>query len=1428
MGMRFPFLAALLLVCGAFPAQAVDATLTPPDGDQKTAPLTYGITFSDSVTGFTSGDLSLVNGVVANFSTITGDMYSATVTPRSTLRVRQAAANGAGLISLSTTSGSQVLTAGIPLLLNGQLITIANAVTVMTTPTVVSLNSPLTGAAAVGNDVWLPRGVTVTAQVMTGVAANLASDPNDASLSTAVIYDPTPPTASVAPPVSGISPQTYVITFSEPVVGLFASGLAVTNGTAGSPVAVGDGTVWTVPVTVTGTQRLAPTSVAVKAGGVLDQAGNPGAASAAGTYQPLAVTGVTATPGSTTIGTGRTVAIAVELNHAVAFAQGSGPTLLLETGTTDRSASCTTVAGTTSTLQFTYVTAGGDTSTALDYASTAALALNGGTIDGLTSISLPATSSAASLAQSQIRVNTTPVTATITGKARDKADPLTYTVTFTPAIDDGALLTAGDFAVTNGAISGLTIDAGLTIAQVSVIPIGITAPLPVSLRLSAGAVRDRLGNPNLVSNQATTVYDIAGPTTLLTGPSGIQNGATLAYAVTFSESVTGFTVGDVVLTNATAGSLSGSGASFAVTATPRSTLAVVTGAAAGATSLSIRSTSGDQPLVAGTALWINSRFAVISTAVTVHPTPTTISLANPLAASASAGMDVWLPAGNGVEIQVPPSAADDLAGNPSAASGALMVAYDPTPPAAWVTGPASGVSPQDYVITFSEPVSDLLTTGLTVTGGTPGTPTTIDHIVWTVPITVANRATATSVKVMAGAVRDQANNPCLASLTETYAPLAVSGVTATPAHTTVGKTATVAISVHLNHQVLFTPGSPATLQLETGTIDRLASCSTPAGQTDVLTFAYTVADGDSASPLNYLATGSLLLNGGTIDGLTTLTLPATGSGSSLAASGITVRAASFDATLTGAAQSAQSPLIFTVTFSTAINASSLSAGDFAVISGAISQVDVDPGFTFATIRVVPTATSGELPVRLSLPAGTVTDAFANTNKAADQITTSYDPSAPVLTFSGPARTMTAPVAFTITASKPVTGLTADAFTVVNGAGTLTATSATAYRLDVVPSTTLTLNATAAVGDTSVSLRTTSGSVVLSAGEALLIGTGVVQASATTTTTIGTTPVTMPLMSPVAAIAAAGVPAWRAAGIPVTIDAGAGACKDGANTLSLDPAPATIVYDPTPPLFSVAAPTFSGATATFTLTPSEPVQALDLADLTVTGANAISVVGSGGTAPYHTTWAVRVTPTATDSMSLAVKANAAFDAAGNASLATAATTFPAVPHVTLVDAQNADGSYGAGLRLRIRVTFTEPVTVTGTPVLALAMDAGPRNAAYSGGTGTTVLLFDYSIVDGDAASDLDYTGITALALAGGTLADADGHPADATLPVPGADGSLADSSNLVITAGGPTGPAKPDAGDLPDGSSDGCGAGSGIAILLSLGWLTAGFRRRNRR
>ena len=87
------------------------------------------------------------------------------------------------------------------------------------------------------------------------------------------------------------------------------------------------------------------------------------------------------------------------------------------------------------------------------------------------------------------------------------------------------------------------------------------------------------------------------------------------------------------------------------------------------------------------------------------------------------------------------------------------------------------------------------------------------------------------------------------------------------------------------------------------------------------------------------------------------------------------------------------------------------------------------------------------------------------------------------------------------------------------------------------------------------------------------------------------------------------------------------------------------------------------------------------------------------------------------------------------------TGPAVTAVAVVSDAGADATYALGETVRVAVTFSEAVTVTGTPWLKLALGAGAGKwADYEEGAGTKRLIFAYTVARGDASG----AGIAVLA------------------------------------------------------------------------------------
>jgi hypothetical protein len=124
-----------------------------------------------------------------------------------------------------------------------------------------------------------------------------------------------------------------------------------------------------------------------------------------------------------------------------------------------------------------------------------------------------------------------------------------------------------------------------------------------------------------------------------------------------------------------------------------------------------------------------------------------------------------------------------------------------------------------------------------------------------------------------------------------------------------------------------------------------------------------------------------------------------------------------------------------------------------------------------------------------------------------------------------------------------------------------------------------------------------------------------------------------------------------------------------------------------------------------------------------------------------------------------------------------------PYVASVSSLAPDGTYGAGAVIGVTVTFNQPVYVTGTPQLTLALN--PNVAVnYTGGSGSSVLTFTYTVAAGQSSAHLDCAATSSLSLNGGTIKSAQGTTATLTLPAPGSSGSLGFNKNIVIFAPSP--------------------------------------------
>ncbi|MCY3596937.1 MAG: hypothetical protein OXG71_05805 [Rhodospirillales bacterium] len=117
-----------------------------------------------------------------------------------------------------------------------------------------------------------------------------------------------------------------------------------------------------------------------------------------------------------------------------------------------------------------------------------------------------------------------------------------------------------------------------------------------------------------------------------------------------------------------------------------------------------------------------------------------------------------------------------------------------------------------------------------------------------------------------------------------------------------------------------------------------------------------------------------------------------------------------------------------------------------------------------------------------------------------------------------------------------------------------------------------------------------------------------------------------------------------------------------------------------------------------------------------------------------------------------------------STAVTATESPAAPSVTgvsVVSSPTSGSTYMLGETIRIRATFDQAVTVTGSPRLSIDMDPaawGTKQAAYASGSGTTALDFVHTVVEPNYSTQGIAVLANSLALNGGTIRSAGGTDA----------------------------------------------------------------------
>ena len=430
--------------------------------------------------------------------------------------------------------------------------------------------------------------------------------------------------------------------------------------------------------------------------------------------------------------------------------------------------------------------------------------------------------------------------------------------------------------------------------------------------------RDRRGNETSCLS-ASISHDSASPTvssvSSTTSNGSYKAGDVISIQVNFSEAVT--VVGTPTLTLETG-------------ATDRS---VNYSSGSGSSTLTFNYTvqtgdiNSDLDYVATTSLALNSgtiQDAAGNNATLSLPTP---GAANSLGANKALVVDAVSPtvssvnslsnngsykAGDAISIQVNFSEAVTV--NTTNGTPTLTLETGATDRAvSYASGSGTSSLTFTYTVQAGDTSSDLdyvATTSLALNSGT-------------IKDTVGNNATLTLPAP--GAANSLGANKAL--VVDTTSPT-VASVNSSTANGSYKAGDAISIQVNFSESVVVdtTNGTP-TLTLETGATDRAVNYASGSG-TSSLTFTYTVQSGDTSSDLDYVATTSLALNGGTIKDAAlnnaTLTLPAPGAANSLGANkalvidGITPSVASVNSSTADGSYKAGDAISIQVNFSESV------------------------------------------------------------------------------------------------------------------------------------------------------------------------------------------------------------------------------------------------------------------------------------------------------------------------------------------------------------------------------------------------------------------------------------------------------------------------------------------------------------------------------
>src|SRR3989339_1160788 len=505
--------------------------------------------FSENVTGFVVGDITVTNGTKSGFVAIDGNTYTCNITPSGPGNITiEIAAN----VAQDAATNNNTAATQITVIYDATAPTIAiqNApayknnttafnvtfqfsenVTGFIAGDITVTNATKSNFASVDGSTYTcditPTGAgNITINVAAGVAQDLATNNNTAATQVSVVYDGTTPTVAIqnAPSYKNNTTAFNVtIKFSENVTGFDVGDVILTNASTSNFITV-DGGTYTLDITPSG-------------------AGDMTIDVAAGTAQDAASNNNTAAPQVTIVYD--ITAPTIDIQNAPAYKTNNNPfnvTFKFNENVTGFIVGDITVVNATKSN---FVAVNGNTYTC-DLTPTGAGNIS---IDVAANVAQDlATNNNTAATQVIVIYDATAPTVAIQNAPAYKNNTTAFNVTIKFS-EDVTGFVVGDITVVNAAksnfipVDGSTYTCDLTPSGAGNITIDV-----------AGAVaQDAASNNNTAATQVSVIYDATAPTVAIQNAPAYKNNMT-AFNVTiqFSEDVTGFVVGDITLANASA------------------------------------------------------------------------------------------------------------------------------------------------------------------------------------------------------------------------------------------------------------------------------------------------------------------------------------------------------------------------------------------------------------------------------------------------------------------------------------------------------------------------------------------------------------------------------------------------------------------------------------------------------------------------------------------------------------------------------------------------------------------------------------------------------------------------------------------------------------------------------------------------------------